>query len=118
MVWFLGYRKKYEGKIFQLEDYIDTSCPSDVKRKIISYLSETPVILAGQQPTSKCGLCGELVEVPSFKSDGIWLWPKSLSHYVEKHSFCIPNAMAEHILLLDGIPPQDFDVDVKDLPWP
>jgi hypothetical protein len=37
---------------------------------------------------------------------------------VDKHNFCIPNAMVEHILEHNGIPSQDFDIPWQDLPWP
>jgi hypothetical protein len=113
-----GAEKKTLGFQYQKEDYIDTSCPAESRKKIASYLHNSPFALVAQQPAAECPFCGEDIYLSAYKSDGIWLWTDSLAHYVEHHDFCIPNAMAEHILLLDGIPPKDFDIDVKDLPWP
>jgi hypothetical protein len=115
---FWGSEEKHLGKVYLAKDYIDTSCSEENRRKISNYLQYSPIILAGQQSKQKCGLCDELAETPYYRSDGIWLWADSLGHYVECHNFCIPNAMAEHILSLNGTPPQDVNIEIEDLPWP
>jgi hypothetical protein len=115
---FCGAEEKYIGKTYKIEDYVDTSCPPEIKGKIISYLENSPLVLAGQVPQDTCGLCEELVYPAAYRSDGIWLWPDRLSHDVEKHNFCIPNAMVEDILKQDGIPPETAGVPWQELPWP
>lgn len=115
---FWGAEEKYIGKTYKLEDYVDKSCPPQIKEKIISYLSSSPVVLVGQIPEEKCGLCGELVHPAAYRSDSVWLWPDGLLHDVSKHNFCIPNQMLEHILEQDGIPPENCGIPWKDLPWP
>jgi hypothetical protein len=90
--------KKYIGKFYTLEDYVDTTCQPEIREKVISYLSQAPIALAGQIPQRRCGLCDDLVYPASYRSDGTWLWPDHLSHDVEKHNFCIPNAMVKDIL--------------------
>jgi hypothetical protein len=115
---FWGIEEKCEGKIYQIEDYVDSSCPTEVLTTIIIDLSQSPIVLVGQLPNTKCGLCDELVKSHSFCSDSVWLWTKSLSHYAERHNFCIPNAMVEHILSLGGVPPKESGVSVESLPWP
>lgn len=115
---FWGAEEKYIGKSYKQEDYIDTSCPPEIREKIVSYLSNAPIVLAGQVPQDECGFCNELIYPAAFRSDGVWLWPDRLSHDVDKHNFCIPNAMVEHILEHNGIPSQDFDIPWQDLPWP
>jgi hypothetical protein len=115
---FCGKEKEYVGRFYTLEDYVDTTCPPDILEKVIAYLSNAPLALVGQVDEISCGLCGELLHPASFRSDGEWLWPDRLSHDVEKHDFCVPNAMVEHILNQNGIPPKDYDVPWEELPWP
>jgi hypothetical protein len=115
---FRGDEEKYVGRFFSLDDYVDTTCPLDIRAKIVSYLSSSPIALVGQVDKRRCGLCEELVHPASYRSDGIWLWPDHLSHDVEKHNFCVPNAMVEDILKRDGIPPETAGVPWQELPWP
>jgi hypothetical protein len=115
---FRGDEKKYIGKFYTLEDYVDTTCQPEIREKVISYLSQAPIALAGQIPQRRCGLCDDLVYPASYRSDGTWLWPDHLSHDVEKHNFCIPNAMVKDILERDGVAPKDLDIPWQDLPWP
>lgn len=115
---FRGDEKKYIGKFYELEDYVDTTCPPNIREKIVSYLSHAPIALAGQIPQRRCGLCDDLVYPASYRSDGVWLWPDHLSHDVEKHDFCIPNQMLDHILKQDGIPPEHCGIPWQELPWP
>jgi hypothetical protein len=115
---FWGAEIEYEGREFDLDEYIDDTCSTIIVEKILFYLSNAPIILAAQQPSQKCGLCDEQVYYSVFKSDGIWLWNDSLSHYVANHHFCIPNEMVDHILSSEGIPPVAVDIPLDRLPWP
>jgi hypothetical protein len=115
-VW--GAEEKYLGIKYGKEDYIDTTCPSDIREKIAFYLENSPFALVAQQPSVKCPFCREDIYLSAYRSDGIWLWSDSLAHYVGKHDFCVPNAMVEHILSLNGIPPEKLDQPWEDLPWP
>jgi hypothetical protein len=44
---FRGKEQKYIGRFYTLEEYIDTTCPSDVRETIVSYLSHAPIALVG-----------------------------------------------------------------------
>jgi hypothetical protein len=107
---FRGSEKKYVGRYYMLEDYVDKTCPPEILTKVIYYLSNAPIALAGQVPRDECGLCGELIDTAAYRTDGIWLWPDHLSHDVAKHDFCVPNQMVEHILASNGIPPKESGV--------
>jgi hypothetical protein len=115
---FWGSEEEYEGRRYEIEDYVDSSCPIEIRQTIVSYLDTATVVLAGQHERHKCALCDELLESASFRSDNVWLWTERLSHYVAKHDFWVPNAMVEHILLLDGIPPEKCEMSPESLPWP
>jgi hypothetical protein len=115
---FWGAEQKYEGKQYPIADYIDSTCPPEIIKQIVFYLGNAPVILVAQQPEQQCSLCNASIYPSTYRSDGIWLWPDTLSHDVEIHDFCIPNAMVDHILSLDGVPPEESGVSVNSLPWP
>jgi hypothetical protein len=115
---FRGSEKKYIGRYYTLEDYVDVTCPSEIREKIVFYLSTAPLALAGQVPEDECGLCGDLIDTAAYRTDGIWLWPDHLSHDVAKHNFCVPNEMVRHILSLNGIPPKESGASLDSLPWP
>lgn len=115
---FLGFEKEHIGKELSLEDYVDDSCPLEVRNKIVQYLKTSPNVIHLQQPAQNCGLCGELVYGSSYHSDGKWLWPDDLAHNVERHYFLVPNEMVNDILAADGIPPQEVTVPIEELPWP
>jgi hypothetical protein len=113
-----GAEEKYLGIKYQKEDYIDTTCPKDIRDKIVFYLINAPFALVAQQPAVKCPFCEDEIYLSAYKSDDTWLWSDSLVHYVAKHNFCIPNLMVEHILLADGVPPQELIKSHEELPWP
>jgi hypothetical protein len=115
---FRGSEKKYVGRYYVLEDYVDKTCPPDVRKKLVFYLSNSPIALVGQVPEDECGLCGDSIHTAMYRTDDVWLWPDHLSHDVDKHDFCIPNEMVNHIMSLNGIPPKESLVAVEDLPWP
>jgi hypothetical protein len=115
---FFGAEEANGIKPFILEDYLDYSCPSEVKRKIVYYLRKSPVYLFSFETTrSKCK-CGDFLCTGLFRADGIWLWPDSLSHVVEKHNICIPNKMLKQILDVEGVPPTEIIAPNDQITWP
>jgi hypothetical protein len=44
----------------------------------------------------RCLFCGESVSAVEV-TDGVFVWPKSLSHYVGEHSVRLPRAVIEHV---------------------
>ena len=45
---------------------------------------------------SSCRLCGEAVGSLEL-SDGVFIWPEGLAHYVEAHELRLPSRFVEHI---------------------
>src|SRR6266481_6108552 len=81
-----------------LDALIDPLWTPEDKGKIIVYLDESPVAIVSQLNDMNCELCGESIGNPScYKSDGLWLWPISLSHEVKKHSVRLPDRMVKDI---------------------
>lgn len=93
--------------------------PED-RNLLIAYLTHSPTVVSSMS-VSGCLLCE--YEVPSlcYHSDGIWLWPDSLAHYVRSHHVVLPSAFVHHIRCRDYESPTETtlpDIAVRDLPWP
>jgi hypothetical protein len=115
---FWGAELKYEGREYNLDEYIDNTCPVETLEKVLFYLDRAPIVPGEKRSSQKCGLCDSILNYSLLKSDGVWLWNDSLIHYVKDHSFCIPNALVSRILSANGIPPKEIDVPFDRLPWP
>jgi hypothetical protein len=75
----------------------ETWAPPD-KDEILKYLIEAPSSLASVFPPERCTTCGELLEnIGGQSSDGIWIWPATLPHFVGKHHVRLPDRMVERI---------------------
>src|SRR5262245_49026581 len=79
----------------------------DQREEIVKYLE------AGQTAQSWLGFsycrfeCGESQMVTRDFTDGVYLWPEGLSHYVKKHHVALPFDFALHILRqIQGTPKQ------------
>ncbi len=67
---------------------------------------------------STCLLCGTTELTNGFRSDGVWLWPDDLGHYVEHHNIVLPDRFLEHIRALKYQAPSGVAVPIELLPWP
>jgi hypothetical protein len=73
---------------------------------ILDYLKRCPVALASGMRSEKCPHCEDhLPEPGTQRSDGVWVWPSSLAHYVEKHRVRLPDRMIMHIRSRNYSPP-------------
>lgn len=90
------------------------------KEKFIAYLTHSPILISSMT-TSNCLLCAEVVPSLCYHSDGEWLWPDSLAHYVRSHNIALPDRFVHAIRERSYIPPQEAElpnVAIRDLPWP
>jgi hypothetical protein len=47
------------------------------------------------------------------QSDGVWLWPEGLAHYVEKHGIRLPDEFVEHAAAREFRPPEpELDLEL------
>jgi hypothetical protein len=67
----------------------------DDRERIVAYLQSGTVCVtwAGRAPC-RFTECGRLLG-SSDLTDGQWLWPKGLEHYVVAHDVCLPEAFVE-----------------------
>ena len=80
------------------ESLVDTEwTPPDLK-DIADYLSRCPVVISSQAMASPCPLCGVVLDnLTAQQSDGEWVWPSFLEHYITEHHVRLPDRMVHHI---------------------
>jgi hypothetical protein len=105
------------GREFDPDDHIDQAQPED-KDRLVGYLSSAPVVV--EMPTSpvNCELCDEALSASIYRSDGDWLWPEALAHWVLIHDFVLPDRLIAHIRGRGYRAPEEIDPDIYSLPWP
>lgn len=79
-----------------VQDFIDAEWKPHDLDKIVQYLSKSPLYFAIGCP-SYCTICKGVELLAGSRSDGAWLWPPSLSHYVTEHHVRLPDRMLKHI---------------------
>jgi hypothetical protein len=115
---FWGDEEQAMSRPFSLSEHVDeTWAPNDLKR-LIHYIRSAPVAVVAQAPEAKCGLCDQMIHLSCYRSDGEWLWPDPLAHWVEKHSFVLPDALVDHIRSKKYVPPESLSTAIDKLPWP
>lgn len=57
----------------------------DIFAPLLSYLEAAPVVLAARSCTADIFIPSD-IDVPlNFRTDGVWIWPGSVPHYLRKH---------------------------------
>jgi hypothetical protein len=93
-------------------NFFDVDWDLNERRAIASYLN-------GGRPTntgcgcSPCRVCGAANGFDEF-TDGTYLWPEGLAHYVLDHSVRLPNEIVQHILSSTG---STANVGLVDRTW-
>jgi len=82
-----------------VKDFIDPSWNPDDKDRIIAYLTNAPIVVAAATDSEDCLLCSSDQLTSCFQSDGSWLWPEDLAHYVACHGVVLPNRLVFPIRL-------------------
>lgn len=103
-LWKMSEADPHQVPLFS--DVVDASWNPPDLGDLLDYLKRCPVALACGMRPAKCPYCEDLLLEPGTqRSDGLWVWPSSLAHYVEKHHVRLPDRMVMHIRNLDYNPP-------------
>ncbi len=98
--WF-GLWKNSEADPTQVplfEEIVDAGWNPPDLADILAYLRNCPVAIASRPLSEPCPMCEEtLGDLTAQRSDGVWVWPASLEHYVSRHNVRLPDRMVEHI---------------------
>lgn len=81
-------------------DFVDERTDPAQRARMVRYLTEAPEV-ASFRGHSPCRLCQEH-NGSTDRSDGTFLWPEGLAHYVDVHHVRLPFAFVEHILSQPG----------------
>jgi len=92
------------------EAFVDRSWDPEIRELIASYLS-MGLLARSYMGFSRCRLCQRLngdLEL----SDGVFVWPDGLSHYVADHGVRLPERFVSHALAMtDELERADRDLD-------
>jgi hypothetical protein len=75
--------------------FVDTSWDENDRHQVAAYLRSGTVPWAAAG-FSVCRVCGSVNGSAEF-TDGTYVWPEGLVHYVEEHRVRLPEAVLEHI---------------------
>lgn len=67
------------------------------EEEIVQYLRDARQINA-YRGSSTCRICGDRRNGSREHSDGVYIWPQGLAHYVEEHKTTLPEEFVNHIL--------------------
>lgn len=70
---------------------------TDHKSRIVDYLVGSRCISVDKPLNYPCKLCKRTFETNEYLSDGTYVWPSTLSHYVGYHNVTIPDYFYSHM---------------------
>ena len=86
------YYKRYPNP----KDWVDENWDNEIRQKVIEYL-DNGINHNYQRGSSRCRICGCYNGSGEF-SDGVYLWPEGLSHYLKEHDVRLPDRLVKHFL--------------------
>jgi len=98
-----------EAPLPWFEDFVDESIDAERRRLAIAYLDGAPCGV-GTFSYCRCPHCGEEVNNATYCWDGVWFWPISVIHDIEKHQIWIPRRFERHLADREFIPPSQSEV--------
>jgi hypothetical protein len=95
----------------RVTDFVDEHWDQTERRRVAFYLEEgfIPRVAMG---ISECRVCGK-ANGSAERTDGVYLWPEGLAHYVREHGVRPPVSVIRHIISAqDGMwPPSKVNRD-------
>ncbi|MFE6509228.1 hypothetical protein ACFVDI_02455 [Nocardioides sp. NPDC057767] len=94
----VGYwRSEYEPTLPDPRRHLDETWDDDERELVVAYLrGGLPVLhMMGFSP---CRLCDCSANGNAELTDGSYLWPQGLAHYVEDHGVRLPREFERHVL--------------------
>ena len=102
----------------RFDEFVDPDWLPYDKNQIVLYLATAPMVLTTSLPDTECEICKSILTVGTFRSDGEWLWPDNLAHFVGHHNIVLPDEMVNKIRAMNYIAPANCDKSFESLPWP
>lgn len=79
-----------------VREFVDPSWDLDERLDVADYLRRGRAV-AHFMGYSECRFCGELNGTSDY-TDGTYIWPEGLGHYILKHDVRLPPAIVDHIV--------------------
>ncbi|WP_332645158.1 hypothetical protein [Aeromicrobium sp.] len=76
-------------------NFVDLSWNGDERAEVVLHLRQGAVAKR-YMGLSECRFCGELVGSLEL-SDGTYVWPEGLTHYVDQHGVRLPQSFVDHM---------------------
>jgi hypothetical protein len=92
----IGYwREESDDRWPDPRELVDETWDDRERSLVAAYLEDgfSPWACAGY---SHCRICGKANGCAEF-TDGVYLWPEGLAHYVREHSVMLPDEVLDHI---------------------
>ncbi len=84
---------------------------------VVAYLIRGLTVAAATS-LERCLICGEVIGGMAYLSDGHWLWPQGLAHYVAAHQVVLPPPLRHWIMARQGVPFELPEDPLRELDWP
>jgi hypothetical protein len=98
----IGYWKGNNKNSFGGKHYpdpaemVDENWDKEIKGKVIAYL-ENGILHSAQRGWSSCRFCGKSNGSTEL-TDGVFIWPEGLVHYLKEHQVRLPRMFVQHCL--------------------
>ena len=93
----IGYwRSENSPEWPDVADFVDTSWDED-ERYTVSATLRRATAVGHCMGFSPCRICGKQNGTSEF-SDGTYIWPEGLAHYIADHAVRLPQSLVEHAL--------------------
>jgi hypothetical protein len=92
----IGYWwSEHHTQLPRAADFVDASWDEDERFEVIVHLQHAMVARAYMGP-SRCRFCGVLNGTLDL-TDGTYVWPEGLAHYVREHHVRLPQELVDHV---------------------
>lgn len=75
----------------------------DERTAVLAYLRAGAVLVTFPEPSFCRFACGETAMGTRDLTDGRWVWPEGLAHYVERHDVRLPEPFVAHAVAARGV---------------
>lgn len=93
----VGYwRSSRETHLPKASEFLDPEWDAGVRAAVLAHIKQGEVNNRWRG-SSKCRICG-VRNGSRCLTDGVYVWPEGLAHYVESHSLRPPHAFVNHVM--------------------
>jgi hypothetical protein len=95
----IGYvlHVSFDGRNPSVFDWIDRDQDPKERARVLSYVSDPTFRLMSWLGDSTCRMCGKPNGCADY-TDGKFIWPEGLAHYVRDHDVWLPLEFVQHAL--------------------